>query len=272
MAFKMMNIDRIKMSDLAARPKQPAAAHELRRDGNIFFVGGDLPVNETLETMFESFCTESTELFYLSFGDLDGFHRGEEMARQIKKNFSVRLMGRLDYLPPEQILERTYAAGVDLLDIPFTAHDLSLSLEQGLENTDTYKSLLAARSVFPRWSVASTLRPGEESQASIVNAIDSLLRDGIMPLVALSRHATADPQGIDAIFNHLASGWKRYDVPVKRYLPLISLMTPLIPREQGGLFRSLLDKLQDRSHLAASDLRRHLRVSHAEDSLDSAEL
>lgn len=268
----MMNIDRNKLSELAARPRQAAAAHELRRDGSIFFVGGDLPVSETLETMFNSFCTESTELFYLSFGDLGSFPHGEEMARQIKKNFNVRLMGRLDFLPAAQIMERAYAAGVDILDISINAAG-QVSCND-LEKSDSYQSLLASKSIFPRWAVASTLQLNEAAPEIVVREIDILLRDGIMPLVAMSGQAAAARQGrVADIFEHLASGWKRYDVPLKPYLPLITHMTPLIPKKQAGLFRNLIDRIQDRQQLVASDLRRHLRVQHAqEDSLDSAAL
>ncbi len=263
----MMNIDQNRLNSLAAQPVRPAAAHELWR------VGGELPVNETLETMFESYCTESTELFYLSFGALGTFNRGEDMARQIKKNFNVRLMGRLGYPAPLQVLERAYAAGVDILDIPFTSSELSLPQGERLENTAVYQALLSARSVFSGWSVASTLPAGEGTPEAIINGIDLLLKGGIMPLVALSGDAVAvNAGGIAAIFDHLASGWKRYEVPVKPFLPLISYMTPLIPKKQAGIFRGLIDKLQDRRQLAASDLRRHLRVRQAEDSLDSAGL
>lgn len=273
MASMMMNIDRNKLSDLAARPNQPATAHELRRDGSVFFVGGNLPINETLVTMFDSFCTESTDLFYLTFGDTGGFNQGVEMARQIKKNFHVRLMGRLDYAPSLSLLERTYAAGVDILDIPVMADERSLFHWEGLEETANYKALLAARSIFPRWGVASSLPVGDGSRDSVVKFIDVLLRDGIVPLVSLAGRGAAVPQwDLDAIFKHLAAGWERYDVPVKQYLPWISLMTPLTAREQGGVFRSLIDKFQDRRLLAASDLRRHLRVKQAEDSMDSAAL
>jgi hypothetical protein len=269
----MMNIDQNKLSELAARPRQSAAAHELRRDGSIFFVGGELPVNETLETMFESYCTESTELFYLFFGELGTFHHGEELARQIKKNFNVRLMGRLGYPAPVSVLERAYAAGVDILDIPLDFSELPSHKAEMLEKTAIYQALLAARSVFPSWSVASTLPAGEGMPEAVINGIDLLLKDGIMPLVAVSGAGAAEhADGIAAIFNHLASGWKRYEVPVKPFLPLISYMTPLIPKKQAGIFRGLIDKFQDRRQLAASDLRRHLRVRHYEDSLDSAGL
>ena len=177
----VMDIDRKKLDDLLRRPLQPATAGELRRCRNVFFVGGELPIDETLETMFESFCMESTELFHLAFGTVDRFPRGEEMARQIKKNFHVRLMGRLDNPVSTGVLERIYAAGVDILDIPL----LSFTRAQA----GTYDALLSARSIFPRWSVASTLVAGEEPAAATRNGIDALLKDGIVPLVSLGESA-----------------------------------------------------------------------------------
>lgn len=269
----LMNIDQNRLNALAARPLQPAAAHELRRDGGVFFVGGELPVNETLETMFESFCMESTDLFYLSFGAMGVFHRGAEMARQIKKNFNVRLMARLDYPAPARISEHAYAAGVDLLDIPLKVFDPSLARMRGLDNPAVHEALLSARSVFPRWSVASTLLVGEEPSGSTISGIDALLKEGIVPLAALSG-AAADikSDNVAAVFRHLASGWKSYDVPIKPFIPLISFMTPLVPGEPAGLLRGIIDRFRDRRLLAASDLRRHLRVKCAEDSLDSAGL
>src|SRR5690349_10442033 len=109
-----MNIDQVALAGQLTSPPQLPCAGELRRAGKVFFVGGDLPINQTLETMFESFCMESTDLFLLTFGSRDNFFRGEEMARQIKKNFNVRLMGRLTYTPPAELVERAYAAGLDL--------------------------------------------------------------------------------------------------------------------------------------------------------------
>lgn len=267
----MMNIDHNKLHELVVRPRQLAEAHDLRRDGDIFFVGGDLPVNETLETMFDSFCMESTELFYLTFGDLGSFPRGVEMARQIKKNFNVRLMGKLDFVPTPQILERIYAAGVDILDIHLDPAAQSFS--EGAEMSESCRALLEARSVFTRWSVAATMRAGEVAPEIVVREIDALLKEGIMPLVAVSGQTVAGSHDrMDYIFRHLAAGWKRFDVPLKPYLPLISHMTPLVSKKQAGMLRNLIDKFQDRQQLVASDLRRHLRVSQVEDSLDSAAL
>lgn len=269
----IMNIDQNRLNALAARPLQPAAARELRRDGRVFFVGGELPVNETLETMFESFCMESTDLFYLSFGEMAAFHRAAEMARQIKKNFNVRLMGRLDYPAPARITEHAYAAGVDILDIPLTVFDPLLARMRGLDNPAIHEALHSARSVFPRWSVASTLLVGEEPPDSTIAGIDALLKEEIVPLAAISGStAGIKSDNIAAVFRHLASGWKRHGVPIKPFAPLIGFMTPLVPAEPAGMFQGLIDRFRERRSLAASDLRRHLRVTSAQDSLDSAAL
>jgi hypothetical protein len=269
----VMDIDRNKLNELIKCPLQPAAANELRRRNNVFFVGGELPVDETLETMFESFCTESTELFHLSFGAMSSFHSSEEMARQIKKNFNVRLMGRLENPASAQVLERIYAAGVDILDIPLMIFDHSAARERDYDRHARYDALLSARPVFPRWSVACTLLAGEEPPVSTMNGIDELLKDGIVPLVALAGSAAGvAPDTLAAIFKHLASGWKRFHVPIQPFLPIISFMTPLTPDEPPGLLRGMVDKFHDRRHLVASDLRRHLRLKVAEDSMDSAAL
>jgi hypothetical protein len=125
----------------------------------------------------------------------------------------------------------------------------------------------------PRWSVASTLLAGEESPVSTMNGIDELLKDGIVPLVALAESsADVAPDTLAAIFEHLASGWEKYHVPIQPFLPIISFMTPLTSKEPPGLLRGMIYKFHDRRYLVASDLRRHLRLKSAEDSMDSAVL
>lgn len=262
-----MIIDPNALASQLASPSKFPNAQELRRAGKVFFVGGDLPVNQTLETMFESFCMESTDLFFLTFGSRDNFSLGEELARQIKKNFNVRLMGRFAYAPPAQFLERAYAAGVDLLDIPFSQAGKNHEGEE-VDSTSSFPG-----SVFPRWSVASTLAMGDVSCESARNSIDVLLNSGIVPLVVLTegtvRHSEDE---VAALFRHLAGGWKSHRVPLKPFLPLISLMMPLVSRQPRGLLRGIISRIHDRQLLATSDLRRHLRVQVAEDSLDSAGL
>jgi len=262
-----MIIDQAALRELLANPPRLPGSRELSRAGKVFFVGGDLPVNQTLETMFESFCMESTDLFLITFGSLENFHQGEEMARQIKKNFNVRLMGRLPFIPPERVVERIYAAGVDILDIPPSQR------ERNSAEGETKPPAVIPGHVFPRWAVAATLEMGEETCGSARTAIDSLLHSGIVPLVALtSGRISHEKDEIAALYRHLAAGWKSHRIPMKPFRPLISLLTPLQSREPRGVLSGIIGRIHDRQMLVASDLRRHLRVRVAEDSLDSAGL
>ena len=271
--MKSLITDRKKLSTLLEGNQQLPAADRLYRDGSVFFIGGALPLHQTLETMFTSFCTEATSLFYLSFGPRETVSQGLEMARQIKKNFHVRLMARIDYPAPAQISEHVYAAGVDLIDIPLTVFDPLRAFDHGFNNQGVHDALLSARSVFPSWSVCSTLLIGAESPDSTISGIDALLNEGIVPLVTLSENAAGMESGsIAAVFSHLASVWHGHNVPLKPFIPLINSLTPLVPCEQTGLIRGLIDRFQERRMMAAADLRRHLRVKPAEDSLDSAGL
>lgn len=259
-----MNIDENRLKILAAQPVRLPNARELRREGCVFFVGGELPVNETLETMFASFCTESTDLFYLSFGEPATVAGGLELTRQIRKNFNVRLMARFDYPVPVHIAEHAYAAGVDIIDITSPrSHEIPGGLAE---------SLRAARSVFPRWSVATTLPLGEKPLDATIDLIDALLADGVVPLAILSGERSGTTEEITAALRHLTAGWKANHVTIKPLVPLIAVTTPLVPAEQTGLLRGFIDRLEERRLLAAADLRRHLRVNVNQDSLDSAAL
>lgn len=260
----MIDINRNRLNILVAQPVRLPTARELRREGRVFFVGGELPVNETLETMFASFCTESTDLFYLSFGEPETVAGGLELARQIRKNFNVRLMAKFDYPVPVHIAEHAYAAGVDIIDITSPgSHETSGGVAE---------SLRAARSVFPRWSVASTLPLGAEPLEVTCDRIDMLLADGIVPLAILNGERSGTTEEVSAALRHLTAGWKANQVTIKPLLPLVVVTTPLVPVEQAGLLRGFIDRLEERRLLAAADLRRHLRVKVGEDSLDSAAL
>ena len=240
---------------------QVPAADMLYRDRNVFFVGGVLPVYETLETMFDCFCTEATALFYLTFGPRETFSQGEEMARQIKKNFNVRLMARLDHEMEIGLIERLYVAGVDVVD---------LHLGQW---TVLPESLHAAVNIFPRWGVAATLPLGAEDPAATMASIDALLGVGVVPLVRLSPEAVSHSLlDTERVLEHLVASWERSSVPMAIYLPLITAMTPLVATKPVGFFQGLVDRFRDKQQLAGSDIRRHLRVCQVEDSLDSAGL
>ena len=268
-----MVVDQHKLRTLIAKPEKPVSATELRREENVFFVGGELPARETVETLFDSHCQTPAELFHISFGDLNHFHQGEELARQIKKNFNAHLLGRLDYPAQPFIIERAYAAGVDILDIPLRVFDKGLATERGIEREERLQSIRYARDVFPKWSVAATLLIGEEPSCSAVSGIDYLLDAGVVPMVEVSAKAALYPdEEVGAIFEHLAAGWKKHKVVVKPLLPLINLTTPLVDARPKGLLRGFIDRVYDRQLLATSDLRRSLRIKQVEESFESAGL
>lgn len=268
-----MIVDQQKLKFLLTKPEKTAEAGELRREGNVFFVGGELPVRETLETIFDSHCQSPAELFKLTFGNLEHFHQGEQLARQIKRNFSSHIIGSLDYPPPTYVIERAYAAGVDFLDIPFKVFDQGDAKERRIEREDILQSLRVARDLFPRWSVATTLLAGEGPSCSVSCAIEFLLDAGILPLVEISPRAGDYPvEEIVAIFTQLAAGWRKYKVSIKPLQPLINLTMPIVDARPKSLLRGFIDKVHDRRILATSDLRRSLRVRHIEESYESAGL
>jgi len=261
-----MKIDQKKLRELLNRKGSVFSPDLLRREENVFFVGGNLPERETLETLYESHYQSHAALFHLSFGAMENFSNGEALARMIKKNFHAHLLGRLDYPVPSRLIERAYAAGVDIIDI-------ALPAGEGAEREKWDETVNAARAVFPRWSVASTVFAGEESPRETMAVIDTLLALDVVPLLNLSERAGRfKAEEIAGVFSHLGSGLRRRKAGIKPLLPLIYLSTPLVPASAPGVLRGFIDVIDDRRLLAASDLRRVLRVKEVEESFESAGL
>lgn len=268
-----MKIDQKKLRDLIARELPAPSPDELRREQNVFFVGGNLPEQPTLETLFDSHYQCNAALFHLTFGDIDSFQNGERLARTIKKNFHAHVVGRFDYAPPSHLIERAYAAGVDILDIPLRVFDRAHSREGQQAMEEQLRAIDCARSVFPRWSVVSTLMAGEEPAASTLAGIDALLAVEVLPLVSLSSDAIHDKlEQLCQIFTHLHSGWRGKKAVIKPLLPLIYLTTPFVPASPRTGVRGFIDSIDERRLLATSDLRRILRVKEVEESFTSAGL
>src|SRR6185369_10244272 len=176
-------IDHKRMRDIATAPPRPVTESDLCRDGRVFFVGGTLPIHETLETMFESLCSGSTDIFVLTFGAAGTINHGLEMAKLIKKNFNIRLLTRLNHPAPDWLYQQIYASGADLIDIMNILPD-----SPGADSTidDRQKSrYLAARNAFPAWSVASTVTIDGNAGPGLNRKIDELLQIGIVPLPRL---------------------------------------------------------------------------------------
>jgi hypothetical protein len=257
-------IDTYRLEELTGGSLPAPAADRLFRERGVFFVGGSLPVYETLVTMFDSFCMEATALFYLTLGSAETLAKGEEMARQIKKNFHCRLMARLDYAPATALLERLYAAGADSVDFHLAEVAADGELPQPVQ---------AALQIFPRWSVSVTLSPGTSAAHRVTAVMDRLLQAGVVPLLQFSSKGGDCPAADrEALWQHLAAGWERSGVNLAAYLPLLKVISPLTAARPAGRIRGLFERLRDQRQLAEADLRRHLRVAPATDSLDSAGL
>ncbi|WP_224982539.1 hypothetical protein [Geomonas agri] len=267
-----MRIDQKKMRELVTRAV-PYSPEQLRREANVFFVGGDLPERQTIETLYESHYQSNAALFHLTFGNEDRFVQAESLARQIKKNFNAYLVGRVDYGASQRAVERAYAAGVDILDIPLHVYDHARPREFGSQLEERIRSLNYARTVFPRWSVVSSLDAGSEPADSTVAGIDALLEREIVPLVQLTADAAAVPaEHLTKVFQHLQRGWLQNRALIKPLIPLVYLISPFAPAAPKGILRGVIDSIEDRRLLAGSDLRRLLRVKEVAESYESSGL
>jgi len=259
-------IDSDKLVTLRSSSTNYADPEALRREGEIFFIGANLPIHSTLETMYESYCQESSELFHVTFGAAGMFEHNLEMVRQIKRNFSIRLMGRIEHPLSAEQVERVYLAGLDLLDIQQASYEV--------QPDDRWQTVLkTATATFTRWSVVSTIDAGHTTPRAVHESIEELLADGVVPLLKPTGESTLWPLEETAnAFNFLAIEWQRYRVPLKPVMPLLRLSSPFVLAEPPGFLRGVIEKLQDRHIMATSDLRRHLRTSGAEASFESAGL
>ncbi|MFH1027462.1 MAG: hypothetical protein V1791_05605, partial [Pseudomonadota bacterium] len=242
---------------------------DLRREGKVFLIGGNLPVFSTLETMYESYCQESSELFHITFGDAGQFERNIEMVRQIKRNFSIRLMGRITYPLSQAQIERVYLAGLDILEI----REGKPGRRDDSDNESRAFEPASATGIFPRWSVVYSMASAHRSTHEVHDRINLSLASGVIPLLSTTgRDSLWSPEETKDAFAFLAAEWRRHRVPLKPIVPLLRLVTPFVFAEPAGFLRNAIDKLQDRRILASSDLRRHLRTSGAEASFESAGL
>lgn len=259
-------IDSDKLVTLINSSPNFADPEALRREGEIFFIGANLPIHSTLETMYESYCQESSELFHVTFGEAGMFEHNLEMVRQIKRNFSIRLMGRIEYPLSAVQVERVYLAGLDLLDIQQGSYEA--------QPGDGWRTVLnTANTTFTRWSVVSSIDAAHATPRAVHDKIVELLAEGVIPLLKPAGESALWPlEETTNTFNFLAIEWHRHRVPLKPVMPLLRLSTPFVLAEPPGFLRGVIEKLQDRHTLATSDLRRHLRTSGAEASFESAGL
>lgn len=266
-------IDSHRLAVLRGAERIYASPDSLHREGRVFFIGGNLPIYSTLETMYESYCLESTDLFHVMFGDTSAFDQNLDMVRQIKRNFSIRLMGRISSPLSSQQIEQVYLAGLDILDIPRCAYGNYPVAESDGGEHGWRETFAAAAAAFTHWSVTSSMVVGHVAPDVARADIHSLLDHGVIPLLAFSGEESEwSPSECGDLFLYMAAEWHRRRVPLKPLMPLLRLTTPFEFKTSPGFLRVAIDKFQDRRIMATSDIRRHLRTSGAEASFESAGL
>jgi len=191
------------------------------------------------------------------------------MVRQIKRNFSIRLMGCITYPLSQAQIERVYLAGLDILEI----RDGNTGRHDDSDNGNRKFEPASATGIFPRWSVVYSMATAHTSTQEVHDRISLMLASGVIPLLRTdSNGGLWNPEDTKNAFVFLAAEWRRHRVPLKPIVPLLRLVTPFVFAEPAGFLRNAIEKLQDRRILASSDLRRHLRTSGAEASFESAGL
>lgn len=253
-----MQLDQQKLSQHRLQPQRAVAAGELRRIDQLLLVGAELPVHPTLETIFESDCQKPIDLFWFNFANPETYLQAEELVQQVKKNFRGYLLGRFETLPERGLIDRAYAAGLDLLELP-------------LSEVDTEKLALLdyARSIFPQWGVIVTLPAQEQNEA----LIDTLAQRGLFPLLHLDGVAAEVGESqLGDRFQQLLRAWQRHKINLKPVRPLLEHATPFsIPPKPRGV-GALLGRVDDARLRTSSDLRRLLRVRQVAASFESAGL
>jgi hypothetical protein len=260
-----MKVSARKLTALLEQPVGFPGLGAFNRNQAVLFLGGDLPLQPTLEALFASDCENPVELFHFTFSTPSCFINALPLAHQIQKNFKGYRMGRFLYTPSLDHIDAAYAAGLELIDLPF------LSSASQDEAAGFRASLQHARSLFARWAIVTSLTqetPGPENHRTI----EELLGSGIIPVLQLPAAAAGQTEAWLALYQSLVQQWRRSKAYLKPIMPLLLLCTPLLAEPPRTGMERLLEVANEASQRATADLRRLLRVRGAEQSFDSAGL
>jgi len=168
--------------------------------------GFPMSVADVVETVRAAFGEGYSSAVYFNTGYLGGDDGGiaflEPFVRAVKRNFATVVAVQLHPPRSNAWIDRAYAMGVDALSFGLEVHD-AVALQRmcagrmrfiGRERY--YEALAYAASVFPRGTVWTELLVGAEPLDSTRQAIDLLVRDGVLPVLCAVPAVGSGPGGI----------------------------------------------------------------------------
>lgn len=188
---------------LALRPLPPVAALDLRDRWPGGARGVRAGIDDVVEAVEAALGEGAPPFIRIEAGFLDpedaGWTEIEPYVRAIRHHFDVLI--HLRWAPPRsnEWIEAAYAAGVDAVSFPLEIAD-PVAFERAapgkarLIGHDRYLSAAAfAARVFPAGAVSAPLLVGLEPSASTADGIETLVGEGVVPLLVPLPWAAAAP-------------------------------------------------------------------------------
>ena len=212
-----------------------------------------------------------------------GLTRLAPLVKAIKKEFStfVALRG----FPPKdkQTLDKVYAAGIDLLNLPLEGFAGYAKKEDVIPPPLVYSALEYAAGIFPLGTVWTelALEPGPIN--SLKDKIDYLTGKGVVPLLKLKAPSIVtgeEYRSVAEVALHLENATQNARLPLKWLFPQCRYMSPLDTRffidppnkaklNAKPVYKSPLGRKASEGFAV---LRRKLRIKDVSDSYESAGL
>ena len=212
-----------------------------------------------------------------------GLTRLAPVVQAIKKEFSTFIA--LRGFPPtdKQTLDKVYAAGIDLLNLPLEGFVGFAKKEDAISQPLVYGALEYAAKIFPAGTVWTELFLESGSIEALKDKIDYLTEKGVLPLLKLvPPNIVTEEYYLHVIeaARYLEKSVQNAQFPLKWLFPHCRYMSPLDTRffidppnkaklNAKPVYKSLLGRKTLEGY---TKLRRKLRIKDVSDSYESAGL
>ena len=212
-----------------------------------------------------------------------GLTRLAPVVQAIKKEFSTFVALRGFPTKDKQTLDKVYAAGIDLLDLPLEGFVGFAKKDDVISPPLVYGALEYAAEIFPPGTVWTELLLEPSPINSLKDKIDYLTGKGIIPLLKLKSPSIAteeEHRHVTEAAHYLEKATQNARLPLKWLFPQCRYMSPLDTRffidppnkaklNAKPVYKSLLGR---KALEGFALLRRKLRIKDVSDSYESAGL